>query len=268
MHVAVTGASSGIGEAIAREMARAGAKLTLVARRRELLEKLATEVGGGALAVAHDLSDSTRATAWMADAEKMHGPIDVLVNNAGVENTGPAALVDADAGERLLATNLLSPVRMARQLLPAMIARGNGVIVNVTSVAALTPAPLQAWYGASKAGLAAFSEALGGELRGTGVHVLTVYPGPVTTAMSEAGYAAFGGKKGAVALLPEGRPEELARRIRRAIARRQRRIVYPRFYVGARWFPWLGRALADAFVKSPYLPAASPRRSPEGFGSP
>jgi short-subunit dehydrogenase len=265
MHVAVTGASSGIGEAVAREMARAGATLTLVARRRDFLERLAASLGGGAAVVVHDLSDSTRATSWMADAEKLHGPIDVLVNNAGVENTGPTALVDPEAGERLLHTNLLSPLRMARHLLPAMIARGHGVIVNVASVAALTPPPLQAWYGASKAGLAAFSEALGGELRGTGVHVVTVYPGPVATAMSASGYAAFGGRKGAVALLPEGKPEELARRIRRAIERRQRRLIYPRFYASARWFPWIGRAVADAFVKSPYA-AASPPRS-KGFGS-
>jgi short-subunit dehydrogenase len=253
MHAAITGASSGIGEAIARELARAGARVTLVARRREALEALAGEIGGNAFARPHDLSDSDKATDWIADAEERHGPIDVLVNNAGIENSGPAAHADVAGAMRLFHTNLLSPLRITRHLLPAMIERRSGVIVDVASVAALAPTPLQAWYGASKAGLAAFSEALRGELRGTGVHVVTVYPGPVDTAMAASGYAAFGGKKGIVGLLPEGTPAALARLVRRAIEKRQARVIYPRFYITARYFPWVSRLLADAMVKSPYL---------------
>src|SRR5690348_6708446 len=95
-HVAITGASSGIGEALARELGSAGARLTLVARRRELLDKLAGAIPG-AHAIPHDLSDPARALDWIASAEATHGPIDIMVHNAGMENTG--AFVDSDPAE-------------------------------------------------------------------------------------------------------------------------------------------------------------------------
>jgi short-subunit dehydrogenase len=252
MHVAITGASSGIGEALAREYGRYGAKLTLVARREELLRRLAGEIGGDVFVVAHDLSLPDRADAWIASAEAAHGPIDLLVNNAGIENTGPTADADVEEAERVLRTNLHTPLRLMRSLAPAWIARGSGVFVNVASVAALAPTALQAWYGASKAGLAAFSEAFRGELMGTGVQVVTVYPGPVTTPMADRAYAAFGGRKGTVGLMPEGRPDTLARLVRRAVERRKARLIYPRFYVITRLFPWLARWLVDAGAPRPY----------------
>ena len=246
-HVAITGASSGIGAALARELGRSGARLTLVARRRELLVTLASEIGAGCAVVSHDLSQPAQVLDWIAPAEAAAGaPIDVLVNNAGIENTGPVSSSDVEGATRLLHTNLHAPLLMTRHLLPAMLARKSGLIVQIASVAALAPPPRQAWYGASKAGLAAFSEALRGELRGSGVGVVTVYPGPVRTAMAEAGYAAYGGRKGLVKILPEGTPEVLAVRIRRAIERRSARVIYPRFYTIARLFPWLVRWLVDS----------------------
>lgn len=246
MHLVITGASSGIGEALAREAARAGHRLTLVARRRELLERLAGELGAtpAAHVVVKDLSEPAGATEWVAAAEAAHGPIDVLINNAGIENTGPFEESDPAVGSRLLRTNVETPLLLARHLLPAMVARGSGAIGNVASVAALSPMPLQAWYAASKAALATASETLRRELRATGVHVLTVYPGPVTTAMADAAYASYGGRKGIVALLPEGRADVLARRVLRAIARRRARVVYPRFYALTRWLAWLPPLLA------------------------
>src|SRR6185436_18406316 len=101
---------------------------------------------------------------WVPDAEAAHGPIDVLVNNAGMENTGPTAAADVEACKKLFQLNLVTPILLSRRLLPEMLARKSGMIVNVASVAALTPPPMQAYYGASKAGLAAFSEATRGEL--------------------------------------------------------------------------------------------------------
>ncbi len=255
MHVAITGASSGIGEAMAREWARAGAKLTLVARRREMLEALANEIGGAPHVRIQDLSDSDRATDWIAEAEATHGPIDVLVNNAGTENTGATATSDVDGAVRLLHLNLITPLKITRSLLPAMLARKSGVIVDVASVVALAPTPMQSWYGASKAGLAAFSESLRGELRGTGVHVVTVYPGPVKTAMADHAYEVFGGRKGVVGLMPEGNTATLARRVRIAVERRKARIIYPRFYVTTRLFPWLARWMADMGPRTPALEA-------------
>src|SRR5262245_11277040 len=173
MHVAITGASSGIGESLARELARAGHKLTLVARRRELLEKLAKDLGGVHVAP-KDLSDPTTATDWIAAAEAANGPIDVLVNNAGIENNGPFERIETIEPTRLLRTNLETPIVLARHLVTGMIARGSGTIVNVASVAAIAPMPMQALYAASKAGMSTWSEALRHELRGTGVNVLTV----------------------------------------------------------------------------------------------
>jgi short-subunit dehydrogenase len=243
MHVAVTGASSGIGEAIAREYARAGAKVTLVARRKELLDAIAKDIEGEV--VTRDLSDPAQACDWIAPAEEKLGPIDVLVNNAGMQNSGSTADSDVDEGTRLLRLNLFAPLLATRAVLPKMLARGSGTIIDVTSTAALVPPPGLAWYGASKAGLAAFSEALRGELRGSPVHVLTVYPGPVDTAMARAAYQVYGGKKGLVGLLPEGDADELARIVRRAAEKRRSRVVYPRFYAFARYFPWLGRWLTD-----------------------
>jgi len=248
-HVAITGASSGIGAALARELAKhlPGARLTLVARRKELLEALAAELGPTCRAVAHDLADAERAADWVPGAEAAHGPIDVLVNNAGMENTGPTAAADVETCKKLFQLNLVTPILLSRRLLPEMLARKSGMIVNVVSVAALTPPPMQAYYGASKAGLAAFSEATRGELAGSGVHLLTVYPGPVKTSMGEAGWAALGGREN-LPPVPEGTPEELARRIRRAMEKRKSRLIYPRFYVTARWLPWLSRFLTDRYA--------------------
>lgn len=253
MHVAITGASSGIGAALARELAKAGHRLTLVARRRALLDDLAAELGGGALVVAHDLSDAAHATAWVAAAEAAHGPIDVLVNNAGMENTGPSHEADPAECRRLIDLNLTTPILLMRHLLPGMRARRRGLLVNVASVAALVPLPRQTYYGGSKAGLAAFSEALRGELLGSGVDVLTVYPGPVKTAMGEAGWAGLGGREN-LPKMPEGTPEVLAGRMRRAMERRRARVIYPRFYALSRWLPWFGRWSVDRFAPRP--PAA------------
>lgn len=251
MHVAITGASSGIGEALAREYAQAGAKLTLVARRKELLDGLNQTLGGAAHVVAADLSDVERATAWIEEAEAKHGPIDILINNAGIENSGPTAESDLALGEKVLRVNLHSPIRLMHALLPKMKARGAGALVNVTSMAAFNALPGQSWYGASKAGLAMFSETLRGEMAGTGVRVLTVYPGPVKTPMADAAYSIYGGRKGVALLAPEGDPDALARLVRRALEKGHARVIYPAFYKSARIFPGLSRWLSERFSPKP-----------------
>jgi len=246
MHVVVTGASSGIGAALAREFGKeAGSTLTLVARRKTAMEDLANEIAAKHNVIAHDLSDSARATEWIAEAEERGGPIDVMINNAGVDNTGWAHEADAAAGVALVYTNMISPMLIARALVPKMIERRSGTIVNVASVAAYNAQKLQAWYGASKSGLATFSEVLRSEVRSRGVYVVTVYPGPIKTPMSEAAYAVYGGKKGVVGLLPEGSPTRLARLVRRAVEKKHDRVVYPAFYEIGRFFPWVARFIGD-----------------------
>jgi short-subunit dehydrogenase len=246
MHIVITGASSGIGAALAREYGReASHTLSLIARRTAPMEALAAELPAKICAYAHDLSDVTRAVVWLDGVEASSGPIDILINNAGVENTGLAHTADVNKGLELLHTNLVSPLLIARAILPRMIERRGGTIINVASVAAFAAMPLQAWYGASKAALAMFSEVLRSEVRPHGVHVLTVYPGPIRTPMSEAAYEVYGGKRGVVGLLPEGTPERLARRIRQAAEHKRTRVVYPVFYELGRYLPWLARWLGD-----------------------
>ena len=255
MHVAITGASSGIGEALAREWAKAGAKLTLVARRKDLLEKLALECGGDALVVTCDLADSAHATAWIEAAEAKNGPIDVLVNNAGMQNVGAAVNSNPAVGVNVLHLNLLTPLLLTREILPRMISRRSGAIVQIASVAALVAPPGQAWYGASKAGLAQFTETLRSELEGTGVHVCVVYPGPVKTAMGDAAYEKYGGRDGPAGRTPEGTPAVLAKLVRRAVESRKPRVIYPRFYALTYYLPWVARFVT--FRMSP-RPTATP----------
>lgn len=226
MHVAITGASTGIGAALARELAGPGVRLTVVARSRARLEALARDVGG-AHVVAHDLSDPERACAWMDAAQAAQGPLDVLVNNAGAHVSGATVDVAPERGEAVLRLDLLTPLRLTQHALRGMLARRSGTIVDVTAMAALAPLPGLAHYDAAKAGLAAWSEALRVELRGSGVHVVTVYPGYIAdTELAREGAAAYEPSR-AERLMPKGTSAELARRVRRAIERREDRVLYP-----------------------------------------
>lgn len=245
MHIVITGASSGIGASYARAFAAAGHTLTLVARRKELLLALAAELPVKTHVVSQDLSDLPNATAFLGAAEDALGPVDVLVNNAGVQIVGPAATVDVALGEKLLDVDLKAPMRLTRAVLPGMLARKSGVIVDVASMAALAPTPGMFYYNAAKAGLAAASEALRGELRGTGVHVVTVYPGVIdSTAMAKAAIETYGDAK-LISKLPVGTEEELARRTLLAIEKKRARVIYPDSGKLARLFPATTRWVMD-----------------------
>ncbi len=251
MHVVITGASSGIGEALAREYAGRGAKLTLVARRKERLEAVA-KAAKESLVIAADLSDVDRATEWLPRAEEALGPVDVLVNNAGVQIIGPTDTEDVARGEELLRLNVFTPMRLTRAVLPGMLARRSGTIIDVASVAALGPMPGMYYYNAAKGGLANASEGLRGELRGTGVHVLTVYPGPVDTDMAQAGYTKYEATF-TTRFAPLGRADVLARMVRKAAERRKARVIYPRIYSLALTFPRIARWFVPR-VSPPLLP--------------
>ncbi len=249
-HAVITGASAGIGEAVARALAGRGYAVTLVARRAELLAGLASSLGAQAQVFARDLSDVEHATDFLPAAEAHFGPVDILINNAGVQYLGAFAEFDAERGEQLLRLNLLTPLRLTRAVLPGMVQRGRGAIVDVASLAAIAPTPYMAYYNASKAGLAAASESLRAEVAGSGVHVVTVYPGPVDTAMGRAGYEAYGDSL-AVRATPIGTTEEMALRVLQALDDRDDRVIYPKAYWAARWFPGITRTFLDKFTPRP-----------------
>lgn len=183
----VTGASAGIGAAFARRLARDDWNLVLVARRRERLEVLAEEVakrhGVQARVLAADLAEAEGVGAAVADLEA-HLP-DLLVNNAGFGTVGRFAELDPEREEREIRLNVLALVRLTRAVLPGMVARGSGAVIQVSSLAGEMAAPYNATYGATKAFVTRFSEALFEELRGTGVRIQALLPGFTRTEFQE-----------------------------------------------------------------------------------
>lgn len=247
MHIVVTGASSGIGDAIARAFDAPEHRLTLIARRADRLEALAADLGATCHVEPADLSDPAAFVAALDAAEALHGPVDVLVNNAGIQYVEPTAGVDADRIRTLLDVDLTSPLVGIRRVLPGMLERGRGHIVNISSMAGITPTPGMTHYNAAKAGLAAASESLRVELRGTGVGVLTVYPGPVTTPMEQAARASFVDSP-AVRSVPTGTAEGLARRIKAAVDRDAARVIYPGVYGLSRYTRVLSQWITNRFT--------------------
>jgi short-subunit dehydrogenase len=244
MHVAVTGASAGIGEAFVREFARQGARITLVARREDKMRTIADELDTQTFVAAQDLATPEACCDWIEPATQALGPIDVLINNAGMQIIGQTHQVDTEWGETLLKLNVFAPLRLTRAVLPQMLERGSGTIVDIASMAALAPTPGMFYYNASKGALAAASEALRGELRGSGVHVVTVYPGIIMTDMGEAGYDAYE-ESTMLRWQPRGTTQKLAALTCRAVHKQKARVIYPRMNVLARWFPTITRWVMD-----------------------
>ncbi len=180
----VTGASSGIGEAIARRLVRRGTKLVITARRPELLEALARELdpsGAAVLAVAGDINSDADRRALVAAALKKFGRIDALVNNAGFGTRGPLELVPVDAIRRNFETNVFSLLALTQLVIPAMRERGSGCVVNIGSVAGRIARPLSSVYDATKHALEAFTDGLRGEMQPFGVRVTLIRPGFIAT---------------------------------------------------------------------------------------
>jgi short-subunit dehydrogenase len=179
----VTGASSGIGRATALRLARGGATVIALGRDRTALEEVRADAS--ATIVQADLSRSDEVDRAVAEAVAAHGRVDVLINNAGEGWAGPFVEIDLDRSDRLVRTNLIAPIRLARSLLPGMVERGRGHIVNVASIAGHVGVRNEAVYAATKAGLIGFSESLRQELAGTSIGVSVVSPGVVDTAFFE-----------------------------------------------------------------------------------
>jgi 3-oxoacyl-[acyl-carrier protein] reductase len=180
----VTGGGRGIGAGIARELADAGMKVAVSSRTREEIEEVAHEIGG--LAVVADVSSPGDAEAMVAEVEQGLGPIDLLVNNAGVAHWGDKAWEDEpEDWWRVFEINLLGAFLVSRAVIPGMIERGRGRIVNTGSGAGYLPGLATTAYGASKAALYRLGEGLALQLEPYGIPVFTISPGLVRTAMNE-----------------------------------------------------------------------------------
>ena len=180
----VTGASSGIGEAVAIGLAQRGAKVVLTARRKDRLDVLADRIeraGGTALAIRCDVTDRDQLASLPSVVHEVYGPCDVLVNNAGVPGGGEFAKLTSEQIERIIEVNVLGVMLGTRAFLPGMLKRRHGHIVNVASLAGRFATPGAAVYGASKHAVVAFSESLFYEVEDRGVLVTTVNPGFVRT---------------------------------------------------------------------------------------
>jgi 3-oxoacyl-[acyl-carrier protein] reductase len=182
----ITGASRGIGEVVARTMHGKGATVGLIARSTNDLDELAATLKTRVAVAAADVADRNALSAAIASLESEIGPPDVLVNNAGVGSYAAFADEDPAAFERLMRVNYLGTVYGTQAVLPGMLARGHGHIVNVASIAGVLGAPFESAYSASKFAVVGLSEALAAEVRSAGVSVSLVSPGPVRTHFTEA----------------------------------------------------------------------------------
>ncbi|MGH8986826.1 MAG: SDR family NAD(P)-dependent oxidoreductase [Acidimicrobiia bacterium] len=183
----VTGASSGLGRRMAVELARHGAVVTAIARRRERLQSLSDELRrhtADSGFVTGDVSDTDGFVAVLHDVEDRHGRIDVLVNNAGISEPEGDGLRPY---REVMETNFFAPVAGTLAVLPGMRARRHGAVVNVSSDSGRAPTPGETAYSASKAALSAFTEALSFDVEPDGVHLHVLYPGWVPTEMTRPG---------------------------------------------------------------------------------
>lgn len=184
----ITGASSGIGAAIARELSTRGLRVLLVARRTARLEELAGGIrsrGGQADVLSADLSDELERAALSRTIQQAYPPVDVLVNNAGLGWYGYTAEMPWDVAQNMLRVNVAAVVQLTLALLPGMRSRHSGHIINIGSIAGSLPEQGVALYAATKSFLDSFTTALHREMRGSGVHAGILRPGPVESEFFE-----------------------------------------------------------------------------------
>jgi NAD(P)-dependent dehydrogenase (short-subunit alcohol dehydrogenase family) len=230
----VTGASSGIGAATARELARRGATVVLAARRVGELTAQAEAIrgtGGEALPIRTDVAEPTDVAALVEHTVASFGRVDILVNNAGANWSRPLATSSPDEVTRLLGVNLLGAMLLTRAVLPLMLERRHGAIVSVGSLSGRVA--MEPLYSATKYGLRGFSLALRRQVAGSGVSVSLVSPGNINTAMT----------RHVTAPMPE--PHIVATTIADLVGRPRREVVIPRRHYGIAWLEQALPAIAD-----------------------
>jgi short-subunit dehydrogenase len=240
----VTGATSGIGRATAIRMAALGAHVVSVGRDVLALDEVGRETSGPT--VRADLSDPTDIDLAVQEALAAYGRVDVLVNDAAQGWAGPFAEQDVEGADYLVRVNLIAPIRLTRALLPGMLQRRRGAVVNVSSIAGHVGVREEAVYASTKAGMIGFSESLRYELRGTGIRVSVVSPGVVDTAFFERRGRSYQRK------FPRPiAPERVAQSVVRAVRGGTEQVYVPRWMAFPAWlrgaWPGLYRALAGRF---------------------
>jgi short-subunit dehydrogenase len=221
----ITGASSGIGEEFAKALAARGCELILVARRVDRLEALAGTLPGRAHVIGCDLGSEAGKLA--GEVSGLGLEVDLLVNNAGFGLRGPFLGAPEGRDEEMIRVNCEAVVTLTHAFLPGMVERGRGGVITVASTAGMQPLPFEATYGATKAFALNLTEALHEELRGTGVRVLAVNPGPVPTEWQQvAGYE----QAGAESMPGKIEADQVVREALRAYDSGKRTMVPGRFF--------------------------------------
>jgi len=222
--VFITGASSGIGRACAASFYRAGARVVAAARSVDKLQALAGELDAArVIPVGLDVTDDTQRQAALARAREQFGTIDVLVNNAGWASFASVLRTPAEHIDRMVQLNFVGPIALIQAVLPAMLARNSGQVINIASVVGHQPIPNMTIYSATKAALIALSTGLRMELHGTGVDVLMVAPGSTRTEFFDAAESVD--VKAVRFSKTQYTPERVARAVVRASQKRRREVT-------------------------------------------
>jgi hypothetical protein len=250
--ILVTGASSGIGEAVARRFGQSGYRVVLAARREDRLKSIAQEIqaaGGSTLPVVTDLSSLDQIHRLVESSLAEYGQIDVLCNNAGfgrikfLEELDPVADIESQ-----LQVNLTGLIQVTRSVLPHMIARQKGHIVNMASMAGFVGSPTYTIYAASKYGVRGFSEALRREVGVLGIRVTCVYPGGVQT-----DFAQHAGIQRKTGFTTPSRlrlsPEQVAQAVLEVVRRPRRTVILPRTMAVLAWLNYLFPGIVDWIVE-------------------
>ena len=241
----------GIGEALAREFsAEDNASLILVDIDAKSLQKVAGSLSVPVKTYAADLADIESLPELFETIERENGQVDVLVNNAGIMMLRTLEGTEWEQGEKLLKLDLLSPMRLMQLALGGMQQRRHGFIINIASMAGVTPIPGSTFYSAAKAGIAIASEIVRTEVKDFNIDVMTVYPGPISTNL-ESNVRQQVNENFFSNLLPTGDRLEIARAIYEGYKKKEGRVIFPRFYETFKAIPDLTYRLTELFSPMP-----------------
>ena len=239
--MAVTGGGQGIGAAIAGHFVSAGARVAIGDLDLQSAQGRAAELGGDSTGLKVDVSDRDAFAAFLDAAEEAHGPLDVMVNNAGIDWVGPFHEEPEDVSRRELAVNLMGAINGSRLALQRMLPRRHGQIVNVASGVGRVPLPGSAVYSATKHGVVGLTESLRLEYRGTGIGFTLVHPAQVDTAMIQG--------QPRPRLLPVVTPDDVARAVVEAVRRERFEVWVPsNQWIGVKFGNLLPRRLRERVI--------------------